>query len=58
MSESTVEVWNIILGKPLPIITRRCNKNDNFDNNNKNDNNDNFLGLKDDDNEEIKDITP
>ena len=48
-------MWNIILGKPLSIITR-CNKNNNFDNNKKKDNN--FLGLKDDDNEEIKDITP
>ena len=58
MSVSTVKAWNIILGKPLSIITRRCNKNNNFDNNNKNDKNDNFLRLKDDDTEEIKDITP
>ena len=49
-------MWNIILGKPLSIITR-CNKNNNFDNNKKNDNN-NFLRLKDDGSEEIKDITP
>ena len=57
MSVSTIKVLNIILGKPLSITTRRCNKNDHFDNN-KIDNNDNFSGLKDDDNEEIKHITP
>ena len=58
MSVSTIKVLNIILGKPLSITTRRCNKNDHFDNNNKIDNNDNFSGLKDDENEEIKHITP
>ena len=58
MSLSTIKVWNIILGKRFSIIRSRCNKNDNFDNNNKNDNNNNILGLRDDNNEEIKDITP
>ena len=51
-------MWNKLLGKPLSIIWRRSNKNDNFDNNSKNDNNGNVLGLKDNENEEIKDITP
>ena len=58
MSVSTIKKWDIILGKPLSIKWKRCNKNDNFDNNNKNRHNDNILGLKDDNIEEIKDINP